>query len=213
MVHSDDDGLILPPKVAPIQIIILPIIHKKEDEEIILSYCKNIANKLKSQNIRVEIDLKEKSNGEKIWGWIKKGVPLRIEIGAKEVTNNSVFMARRDKAPNEKETIEINKFIENAAKLLTEMQDGLFKKAKNFQEEHTITVSSREEFYQFFSQDAEKSGFVMAHWIGDDKTEGQLKQELKVTARCIPLKSKKSLGKCIFTDQENAPLTMFARAY
>lgn len=218
MSHSDDDGLVLPPKAAPIQIVIIPLIHKLEDEQRILDYCAALAKQLQAQNyngqnIRVEIDLKEKNSGDKIWGWVKKGVPIRLEIGQKEVTNNAVFVGRRDLAPNDKKAIEQQEFIHNAEALLTEIQENLFNRAKKFQQENSITTSSREEFYQFFEKDTEKSGFVSAYWIGDDKTEEELKQKLKVTARCIPLKTKGMLGKCIFTGRENAPLTLFARAY
>ena len=218
MTHSDDDGLVLPPKLAPIQVVIVPLVHKPEDEQSILSYCQELNDRIKKltyngQNIRVEIDLKEKSHGEKIWGWVKKGVPIRLEIGQKEIANNAVFMGRRDFAPNEKSSISKDDFVSGLEALLTEIQNNLFKKAQNFQNEHTISVNSREEFYNFFNQDAEKSGFVLAYWSGDDETEVKLKQELKVTARCIPLKSKGQLGKCIFTGSDNAPLTLFARSY
>ncbi len=208
MTHSDDDGLVLPPKLAPIQVVIVPLVHKVEDEQNILDYCNNLQNKINTlsyngQKIRVEIDLKEKSHGEKIWGWIKKGVPIRLEIGQKEIANNAVFMGRRDLAPNEKAAIKIDEFVSGLEKLLTEIQDNLFSRAQKFQEE----------FYKFFSLEAHQPGFVMAYWAGDDKTEAQLKQELKVTARCIPLKSKDKLGKCIFTGIDDVPLTIFARSY
>lgn len=213
MTHSDDDGLVLPPKIAPIQIIILPIIHKKEDQENIMNYCMNIASLLKEKNIRVDVDVREKSNGEKIWGWIKKGVPIRLEIGAKEIATNCVFMGRRDKASNEKESIIKDEFISNAEKILNDIQTYLFKKAKSFQLQNTVEISSKEEFYKFFEADKEKSGFVLAYWICDDKTEEELKHNLKVTARCVPLEYKNNVGKCIFTGQENSPLTLFARSY
>lgn len=218
MTHSDDDGLVLPPKVAPIQVVIVPLVHKAEDEQMILDYCNNLNNKIKAlsyngQNIRVEVDLKEKSHGEKIWGWIKKGVPIRLEIGQKEIANNAVFMGRRDLAPTDKSSVNIDDFVSGIEKLLTEIQDNLFTRAKNFKEENSFTANSREEFYKLFSTEDDQPGFVSAYWAGDDKTEDLLKKDLKVTARCIPLKTKNTLGKCIFTGVDNAPLTIFARAY
>lgn len=218
MSHSDDNGLILPPKVAPIQIIIIPLVHKKENESEILDYCYKLKDKLKdlkynNYNIRVEIDTKDKTPGEKSWGWIKKGVPIKLEIGAKEIANNAVFMARRDLSPSEKSSIGFDEFIANAEQLLTDIQTNLFNKAKQFRESNLKEAKTSEEFYKFFEKDSERAGFVMAHWIGDDKTEDELKQKLKVTARCIPLSSKDKLGKCIFTGSDNAPLTIFARAY
>ena len=211
MTHSDDDGLILPPKIAPIQIVIIPLVHKKEDEQAILDYCQELKQCLK--NTRVEIDLKEKSHGEKNWGWIKKGVPIRIEVGQKEVANRTVFVGRRDLAPTDKSTIDLDDFIQKSEILLTEIQNNLFARAKKFQEDNSFTANSREDFYRLFSQDSEQSGFVMAYWAGDDKTENELKSELKVTARCIPLQHKANLGTCIFTGAANSSLTLFARAY
>ena len=218
MTHSDDDGLVLPPKIAPIQIVVIPLVHKAEDEEKIIDYCEALKAKLanlsyNNTNIRVEIDLKEKSHGEKIWGWVKKGVPIRLEIGQKEIANQAVFMGRRDLAANEKVSVSRDEFILKVENILAEIQGNLFNRAEKFQQENSFTANSREEFYQFFSKESEQPGFVMAYWAGDDKTEDQLKQELKVTARCIPLKFKANLGKCIFTGSDSARLTIFARAY
>ncbi|MEK6734581.1 MAG: His/Gly/Thr/Pro-type tRNA ligase C-terminal domain-containing protein, partial [Pseudomonadota bacterium] len=211
MTHSDDNGLILPPKIAPIQVIIIPLIHKQENREAILEYC----NKLKEQlgsDIRVDIDLQEKTSGEKIWGWIKKGVPIRLEIGQKEVENNAVFMGRRDLDPKEKTSLDVKEFIAKLANFLEDIQKNIFEKAKKFLNENSYIANSKEEFFELFKNE-EKSGFVSAYWIGDNKTEEELKQELKVTARCIALSTKTKTGKCIFTGKENAPLTTFARAY
>lgn len=218
MTHSDDNGLALPPKIAPIQVVIIPLVHKKEDEQRILDYCQEINNKIKNltyngQKIRVEVDLKEKTPGEKSWGWIKKGVPIRLEIGQKEVANNSVFMGRRDLDPTDKNCVDIKEFIDKAKEILIEIQNNLFNKALKFQTDNSFTANSSEEFYKLFKKESEQPGFVMAYWAGDNKTENELKQRLKVTARCIPLKTKSQLGKCIFTGLDNSPLTIFARAY
>lgn len=218
MTHSDDDGLVLPPKIAPIQVVIIPLVHKKEDEQIILDYCQDLNNRIKNltyngQNIRVEVDLKEKSHGEKIWGWVKKGVPIRLEIGNKEIDKNSVFMGRRDLAPNDKSSVSVDDFIAKAEGMLIEIQNNLFNKALKFQTDNSFTANSSEEFYKFFKKESTQPGFVSAYWAGDNKTENELKQRLKVTARCVPLKTKSQLGKCIFTGSDNSPLTIFARAY
>lgn len=213
MTHSDDDGLVLPPKVAPIQIVIIPLIHKLENTKQILNYCEALASDLKAQvysnsPLKVEIDTKEKGHGDKVWGWVKKGVPIRLEIGMKEVENNAVYMARRDLAPNEKKSIEVTEFAKNAVSLLEEIQQNLFIRAQKYREENSIEITSVNEFYKFFE---EKSGFVYSYWSGDEKTEDELKQKLKVTARCIPLNGKR--GKCIFTGKEDSQLTIFAKAY
>jgi len=204
---------VLPPKVAPVQVVIIPLIHKPDMEAEILSYCNKLKDQLKAQNIRVEVDIKEKTPGEKSWGWIKKGVPIKLEIGAKEVAANSVFMGRRDFAPNEKSSINKDELISNAVLILEEIQNNLYKKAASFRDANLKEVTSKEEFYNAFGNEENKSGFVAAYWIGDDETEDKLKQDLKVTSRCIPLDSRNKLGKCIFTGKENAPLTIFARAY
>lgn len=218
MTHSDDNGLVLPPKIAPIQVVIIPLIHKKENEQVIMEYCIAIKKELQlhqynGQNIRVEIDTKERSSGEKIWGWIKKGVPVRLEIGHKELSQNSVFIGRRDLEPTDKTSIDKSNFIERIESTLTEIQHNLFAKAKKFQTDNSFTASTKEEFYAFFKKDSDQSGFVMAYWAGDEETEKHLKETFKVTARCIPLASKASTGICIFTGKNNSPLTMFAKSY
>lgn len=218
MMHSDDDGLVLPPKAAPIQVVIIPLVHKPEDERKILDYCAELASQLKlksynGQSIRVEVDIKEKSSGDKIWGWVKKGVPIRLEIGQREVASDVVFMGRRDLAPSDKKAVDKQEFIDQVSELFAEIHNNLFVRSKKFQEENSFTASSREEFYKIFEGSEESPGFVRAYWIGDNETEDELKQNLKVTARCIPLESRGNLGKCIFTGKDNAPLTLFAKAY
>lgn len=212
MTHSDDDGLVLPPKIAPTQIIIIPLIHKEENRETIAAYCNHLKNSLPS-NLRVAIDSSEKTSGEKIWSWIKKGVPIRLEVGMKEVENNAVFMGRRDLSPKDKQSINKQEFISNAEHFLNDIQNRLFNKAKKMLEDSSVFASSKEQFFELFNKNNHEKGFVYAYWSGDEITENTLKQELKVTARCIPLKTKNQLGKCIFTGQEESPLTLFARAY
>lgn len=218
MIHSDDDGLVLPPKAAPIHVVIIPLIHKEENKDKIVSYCEELKKALKEkqfngEEIKVEIDLQDKRAGEKGWYWIKKGVPIRLEIGEKEIEAGSVFMGRRDLPISEKKGISKSEFVEKASDILEEMQKNIFTKAKKFRDDNTFEANSREEFYKFFEEGAEKTGFVLAYWIGDDKTEEELKQELKVTSRCIPLQYEGRVGKCIFTGKEGAPLTVFAKAY
>ena len=212
MTHSDDDGLVLPPKIAPIQVIIIPLIHKPENEASILAYCQKLKKQF-SSNIRVDIDLQNKTPGEKVWGWVKKGVPIRLEIGQKEVENDMIFMGRRDLEPSDKKTMNKDEFVNNAELILNQIQGNLFDKAKKFLSENSFTAHSKEEFYNFFSKEDTQPGFISAYWAGDNDTENELKQKLKVTARCIPLASKNNTGKCIFTGTDGASLTIFARAY
>lgn len=216
MMHSDDDGLVLPPKIAPLQIVIIPLIHKEEDRNKILEYCSELKKSLNDRNynnykIRVEIDNKEKSTGDKIWGWVKKGVPIRVEVGMRELEAGNICFARRDMKHNEKQVISTQEFLDLAESTLNAIQSNMFTKAKKFQEENTFFASSKDEFYRFFSED--RSAFVLAHWAGDVQTEDMIKKDIKVTARCIPLQFSDKLGKCIFTNKEDVPLTLFSKAY
>lgn len=217
MTHSDDDGLVLPPKIAPVHVVIVPLLHQAKDEQELLNYCKSLQERLENTIyngalVKVKLDLQEKRAGDKVWGWIKKGVPIRLEVGPKELENNAVFMGCRDLTPKDKCAVPVAEFADNLPETLQEIQDTLFNRALAYQQENTMTVTSKDAFYDCFASD-EKSGFVLAHWCGDEATEDALKEELKVTPRCIPLTTETQMGTCIFTGAENAPLTLFAKAY
>ncbi len=219
MMHSDDDGLILPPMIAPLHVVIMPLIRDANDKDKILAYCNNLLQQLRSINfgnqpIQVEIDNSEKRPGEKAWGWVKKGVPIRLEIGLQELTNDTVFMGRRDKAYNEKAAISKEQFLLSVSDILQEMQNNIFAKAKRFQEENTREIKSVAEMYEFFDPNNENSGgFAIAPWIDEPASEEKLKVDLKVTARVIPQYKVGETGTCIFTGQKGAPYTIFARSY
>ncbi len=219
MIHSDDDGLVLPPRIAPLHVVILPLIRNDQDKDKILAYCDSILHALKATNynnfpIQVEIDNSDQRPGEKAWGWVKKGVPMRLEIGMQEVEKNTVFMGRRDQAYNAKTAIDKEEFLANISLTLQEMQDGIFARAKKFQLDNTLEVKSVAEFYKFFDPNNEESGgFALAPWIDEPISEEKIKQELKVTARVIPEELKGKTGTCIFTGQPNAPYTLFAKSY
>lgn len=220
MMHSDDDGLILPPKVAPLHVIIIPLIKEDDLENAkIIEYCNTLKKEIidqiyNNENVRVEVDIQDKRAGDKVWSWIKKGVPIRLEIGQKEISTDSVFMGRRDKEVKDKQSILRREFISNVGKTLYEIQDNIYRRTSEMRKKHTLLAQSEKEFYDMFSSvEKEKNVFALAHWIGDDKTEEKLKNDLKVTPRCIPLETKEQKGKCIFSGADNAPLTLFARAY
>lgn len=215
MTHSDDNGLILPPKLASTHIVILPVIHKEEDRANILAYCQALANELgdihyHGRKIGVEIDTRELSGGEKAWSWVKKGVPVRLEIGNKEMTNNSVFMGRRDKEYKDRVAVPRAEFITSITQQLDEMQANLLARARAFQKENTVEINSKEEFYNFFK--GEGSGFVLAHWNGSAEIEAKIKQDLSVTIRCIPFE-KSEAGTCIFSGEPSKQRVVFAKAY
>lgn len=218
MTHSDDDGLVLPPKIAPLHVVIVPVTHKSENPQAILDYCEKLKSDLQTKifnnkPVKVKVDTHDKRPGDKMWGWIKKGVPVRLEIGPQELEKNSVFMGRRDLTPKDKQAVQASEFVDGISDLLEEIQRNIFQKAVKFRDENSYRVNSAEEFYDCFKEGSDKDGFVWAYWIGDPETEEKLKAEFKVTPRCLPLSERGKLGKCIFTGQEGAPMTVFARSY
>jgi prolyl-tRNA synthetase len=216
MTHSDDNGLVLPPKIAPVHIVILPIIHKEEQRESILDYCHKLAVELRSciyanKNVVVEIDQRDLPGGEKAWGWVKKGVPIRLEIGAKECDANSVFMGRRDKEYKDRVVTARQDFVASMPAILQEIQDTLFSRAKKFQEDNTREINSKAEFDQFFTTG--DGGFALAHWNGDADVEAKIKKELNVTIRCIPNIAEPVAGVCIFSGEKSLQRVVFAKSY
>lgn len=216
MTHSDDDGLILPPKLAPLHVILLPMLHKETDRQDILNYCEHLAIALRKISyhdnpIRVEMDMRELTGGEKAWSWVKKGVPFRVEIGRKECDANTVYVGRRDKPYKERYSQKCEDFLNTIIQQLDELQSNLFKRAKDFQMAHTVQVDSQAEFYNFFSQ--ENGGFALAHWNGNPAIEAKIKNDLNVTIRCIPLEENPQSGKCIFSGEPSKQRVIFAKAY
>lgn len=215
MTHSDDNGLVLPPKLAPTHVVILPVMHKEEQRADIKNYCEQLAKELREQTyngkrISVEIDYRELTGGEKSWSWVKKGVPLRVEIGMKECQGNTVFFGRRDKEYKDKTSTDRNQFVANVATQLDELQNNLLNRARAFQKQNTVVINSKEDFHKFFEGDG---GFALAHWNGNAAIETMVKEKLNVTIRCIPLEKNPEQGKCIFTGEPSAQRVIFAKAY
>lgn len=215
MTHSDDDGLILPPKIAAIHVVILPVIHKEENRAAITEYCEKLAAEIRNtyyhgKKLAVEIDKRELTGGEKAWSWVKKGVPMRLEIGMKEVEANSVFLGRRDKTYKERQAQNRTEFLNTLTQQLDEMQATLLQRAREFQKTNSVEINSKEEFYEFFKGDG---GFALAHWNGSADVEAKVKSDLNVTIRCIPLEGDKTPGICIFTGEKSAQRVIFAKAY
>ena len=215
MTHSDDNGLVVPPRIAPAHVVILPIIHKEEDRANILAYCDQLADELRrtqyhERRLVVEIDKRELPGGEKGWSWVKKGVPVRLEIGNKEVSADAVFMGRRDKEYKDRQVIPRAEFLAKVTTELDEMQQQLLNRARAFQTANTMTINNKEDFYRYFEGDG---GFALAHWNGSADVEAKIKQDLSVTIRCIPLENKSGPGKCIFTGEPSTQMVVFAKAY
>jgi prolyl-tRNA synthetase len=161
--------------------------------------------------VTVEIDNRDIRGGEKTWGWIKKGIPIRLEVGPRDMESDSVFMARRDKGHKEKRGVPREEFIATVTDILDEMQQGLFERALARREEATKTIDTKEDFYTHF--DGDGTGFVYAHFCGDPSIEEKIKSDLKVTLRCIPLVGHDEEGTCIFTGKPSNQRVLWAKSY
>ena len=223
MMHGDDDGIILPPRIAPTQIVILPVTPKEETRAKVLEACDKLAARLRETRyadfpIEVAVDRRELGGGVKNWEWIKKGVPLRVEIGPRDLEKNSVEVSRRDQAVKAEESMPVEEFAARAPEILSSIQDSLYARAKNFREANTRVIESRKEFYDFFTpKNSAKpeihGGFALAHWNGSREIEEQIKNDLKVTIRVIPLDNSPKPGKCIFTGEPSARRVVWAKSY
>lgn len=216
MTHSDDDGLVCPPALAPKQIVILPILRKGADPAVVLDYCKALEAELKGLSwrgapLRVLVDDRDLRGGEKTWSHVKKGVPLRLEVGPRDVESDSVFLARRDLGPKEKRGVPRAEFLETVGDLLTEMQDGLLQRARDRRAANTAQIASQAEFEAYFAE-GQPGGFAWCHAADVEDYEPLLKS-LKVTARCIPLADNDELGDCIFTGTPGQKKIVFSKAY
>ncbi|MBK8845699.1 MAG: proline--tRNA ligase [Bacteroidetes bacterium] len=209
MAHSDDDGLVLPPNLAPIQVVFIPIYKSLEQLEQIDNYAKPIIEKLRQRNISVKYDNRDTQKpGWKFAEYEFKGVPVRIAIGPRDMENNQVEVARRDtKEKATYSTIDLDVKIEN---LLVQIQDNIFEKAINFRQENTYHADTMEELEKLLDG---KGGFIYAHWDGTSETEIAIKEKTKATIRCIPLDNKKEAGKCILTGKPSEQRVVFSRAY
>lgn len=223
MVHSDDDGFIVPPRLAPVQVVILPILHDDETRDSILEYCEKLKIDLKSINyhghpIEVELDKRDIRGGQKFWDWVKMGVPLRIEIGSREVESDMLSVGRRDREHRERKNISRSEFIATITEILDDIQRTYFVRAREFRERNLVRIDSKEEFYQFFTQKNQDQpeihgGFALSHWNGDPGVEEKVKEELGVTIRCIPLNTDGEEGRCVITGEPSKGRVIFAKAY
>lgn len=216
MAHSDDDGLVLPPRIASAHIVFIPIIHSEEAKSKIMAHCEELAASLRKiwyegQPLRVIVDGRDLRGGEKSWGWIKKGIPLRVEVGLREIEAGQLNVARRDKP--HKETTPFS--IDGVVPLLEEVQKSLLARATQFRNQHLVEIDSKEEFYAFFTAQGEEihGGFALCHWNEDPAIEAKVKEDLNVTIRCIPLDMPPKEGKCIFTGERSPGRVIFAKAY
>lgn len=209
MAHSDDQGLVLPPKLAPTQVVIVPIYKTDEEKANLDAYVEQLTAALKQLDIRVKYDDRDTQRpGFKFAEWELKGVPLRVALGSRDMQNGTVELARRD--TQTKETVQQAGLPDRIAALLDEIQENIYNKALTFRDEHITEVNSYDEFKKVLE---EKSGFISAHWDGTVETEKRVKEETKATIRCIPLDSKEEEGVCIFTGKPSKQRVLFAKAY
>lgn len=209
MAHSDDEGLVLPPKLAPIQVVIIPIFKGEEQLEQVSTVANDIKSKLLKQGISVKFDNRDTSSpGWKFAEYELKGVPVRVAIGPRDLENGTVEIARRD--TKEKQLVSLEDAPGLIAKLMDEIQENIYSRADSFRLDNTTEVNSYDEFKQVLDS---KAGFVMAHWDGTAETEEKIKQETKATIRCIELNRSEEAGACIYSGKPSKGRVVFARAY
>jgi len=209
MTHSDDNGLVLPPRLAPIQVVIVPIYKGEEQLEAISEKVTVFVKELRKKGISVKFDDRDTYRpGAKFAEYELKGVPVRIAIGKRDLENGTVEIARRDTLA--KQTVVQNDIVDFVSNLLKEIQDNLFQKAIDFRAEHTTSVYNFEEFKTAI---ANKGGFVSAHWDGTEETEDKIKDLTKATIRCIPNDAKEEIGTCVFSGKPSSKRVLFAKAY
>ena len=208
MTHSDDYGLVLPPKLAPFQVVIVPIYKGEEQLEAVSKVANKVKKALEEKGISVKFDNRDTQKpGWKFAEYELKGVPLRLALGARDLENGTIEIARRDTL--EKETYQITDIENKVEHLLSQIQDNLYKKALTFREEKTCKADSKKEFVKLINE----GGFVYAHWDGTSETEELIKQETKATIRCIPLEKTEESGECVFSGKPSNQRVLFAKSY
>jgi prolyl-tRNA synthetase len=209
MTHSDDEGLVLPPRIAPLQVVIVPIFKGEEQKALLDEKVHAMVTSFKAAGIRVKYDDSDNQRpGWKFAEYELKGVPVRIAVGPRDLENNQVEIARRD--TKEKTTVSMDGITETVSQLLLDIQSNLFNRAKKYRDEHITKVDSWDDFIATLDT---KAGFVSAHWDGTPATEDKIKEMTKATIRCIPLNNEQEAGTCILTGKPSVQRVLFARAY
>ncbi|GAB5403335.1 MAG: proline--tRNA ligase [Aureliella sp.] len=220
MTHADDDGMVIPPKIAPAHAVILPIYRDEESRTAVLEYCNNLKEALGQRvyggrALEIEIDDRDLRGGEKKWYHVKRGVPLRIEVGPKDIAKDAVFVARRD--TGEQSSTPRAELVDNIVETLDAIQTNLFERAVKMREENTVTITSEAEFRKYFTPKNADSpeihgGFAKCHFASEEAVQPLL-DELKVTIRCVPLDGNDTPGTCFLTGQPADKWAVFAKAY
>jgi prolyl-tRNA synthetase len=226
MTHSDDDGLIVPPRLAPKHVVLLPIYRNDEEKTQILEYCHKVKKELESKlycssKVKVEIDARDIRGGEKTWQHIKKGTPIRAEVGPRDMQNDSLFVARRDQGVKDKKSVGRQEFIDTIIQTLDSIQKSLFDRALALRESKTRTITEFGDFAKWFTPKSEDKpeihgGFAIAHWSPETAAAKEINEKLsalKVTARCIPLANEPQSGTCLFTGRPTTTRVIFGKNY
>ena len=208
MAHGDDKGLVLPPKIAPIQVIVIPIAKTNEDKTTIMNHVNHIITQCSEKGIRIKVDDSNNTPGFKFNEWELKGVPIRLEVGPRDISNKEVILARRDMI--NKQSVKLNQAAKTIANLLEDIQKNILGKATDFRDKNTTTVQSYKEFKNIVSNNG---GFVRCGWDGTEETEAAIKNETKATIRCIPFNSDPKGLTCIYSGQNALHEAIFAKAY
>jgi prolyl-tRNA synthetase len=222
MTHGDDDGIVLPPRAASAHVVLLPIFKKEDERQAVMDYTQSLARELKAQSyhgrpMTVEVDPRD-IGGARGWEWIKKGIPLRIEIGSRELRENTVFLGRRDQPHNERAALKREAFVAEICGILDDIQKTLFSRALAFREENTTVIDDKGDFYDYFTpRNLEKpeihGGFALSGWCGDTACEARIKEDLTVTIRCLPFDPTGGGGRCISCGRAGQHQAVFAKAY
>jgi prolyl-tRNA synthetase len=226
MTHADDDGVILPPRIAPSQVVILPITPKEETKQAVLEAAALLRDKIAAQryadeSIRVELDDRDFAGGSKNWEWIKRGVPVRIEIGPRDLPAGTAAISRRDQPVKAKAFMPITEIVDQLPGILADIQQNLYDRAKTLRDSNTVPIDSKKDFYDYFTPSNKErpeihGGFALAHWSGRPEVEAQIKEELKVTIRCIPFDQEvrdDRPGKCVISGEPSPRRVLFAKSY
>ena len=211
MTHSDDDGLIIPPRIAPVQVVIIPIFTNDSERAETKAFAESIAERLHSRLDRLKVVIDHRDDlrpAEKFFHWLQQGIPVRIEVGPRDVAKQCGMVARRD--VREKESVELESITAHVCDLLEKIQENLFQRALEFREQNTRRAKNYEEFCEIMKKEG---GFVMAHWNGSPEVEAKIKGDTKATIRCIPLDPEPVAGKCMVTGEPSEREVVFAVAY
>jgi len=223
MAHSDDDGLVIPPRIAPVHVVIIPITPKEDSKAAVLAAAESLAGSIRDVSyagapVEVDVDARDLGGGGKTWEWIKKGVPVRIEIGPRDLAQGTAAVSRRDRGPKEKDFVAVGEIPALIGSVLEEIQAALLARATAFRDSHMVSIDSKEEFYRFFTPaNTEKpeihGGFAVTHWNGSAAVEEQIKADLKVTIRCIPFEENPEPGICPFSGEASRQRVFWAKSY